>query len=168
MPASSSAVSGAPENRQLEVRDPACFDQLVGTATRGSVADVDEAVAAAKAAQPGWAKIGFRERAALLAQVLDRLDRDFEARAILYVRENGRTLAEARGELGAIAVNQRLTLELADTLEQGRSSSFDRGTTFVRHIPFGVVVSIVTMECARDARHAADYSSFARGQFPSC
>ncbi len=81
-----------PGNRQLEVRDPACFDQLVGTATRGSVADVDEAVAAAKAAQPGWAKIGFRERAALLAQVLDRLDRDFEARAILYVSANGSTM----------------------------------------------------------------------------
>ncbi len=132
-----------PGNRELEVRDPARFGQLVGTATRGSVADIDEAVAAAKAAQPGWAKIGFRERAAVLSQVLDRLDRDFEARAILYVRENGRTLAEARGELGAIALNQRLTLELADTLEQGRSSSFDRGTTLVRHIPFGVVVSIV-------------------------
>jgi len=132
-----------PAGRGIEVRDPARYDELVGTATRATVADVDDAVAAAKAAQPGWAKIGFKERAAVLAQVLDRLDHDLEARAILYVRENGRTLAEAHGELRAIGANQRLTLELADKLEEGRASSFDRGTTLVRHVPFGVVVSIV-------------------------
>jgi acyl-CoA reductase-like NAD-dependent aldehyde dehydrogenase len=129
--------------KRIEIRDPACFDELVGTAMHGSVDDVDQAIAAAKSAQASWARIGFKGRAAILYQVLDRLDQDLDDRAALYVRENGRTLAEARAELGAIAANQRLTLQLADVLEEGRMSTFDRGTTLVRHMPFGVVVSII-------------------------
>ena len=52
----------------LDVRNPARPDEVVGTIVRGTPADVDRAVAAAKAAQPAWAALGFRARGALCAR----------------------------------------------------------------------------------------------------
>src|ERR1700746_2884203 len=74
---------------RIEVRNPARPDELVGTVVRGPPHDVAEAVAAAKAAQPAWAARSFTERAAILATGLDRLEADIDARAAVFVRENG-------------------------------------------------------------------------------
>ena len=61
----------------------------------------------------------------------------------MYVRENGRTLAEARGELGDIAPRARFTLELAGRLDESRELPAGAGRTLVRPAPFGVVIGIV-------------------------
>src|SRR5262245_6342781 len=127
----------------FEVRNPANPDEVVGTAVRGSAADVERAVAAAKSAQGGWARRSFSERAALLAKALDRFAEGTESRARLYARENGRVLAEALGELRSVPIAQRLTLELAPELDAGRQLRAPSGRTFVNYMPYGVVVSIV-------------------------
>ena len=87
---------------RIEVRNPARPDELVGTIVRGTPDHVDHAVAAAKAEQPAWAAKSFTERAATLAVALDRLEADIEPRAAVFVRENGKPLAEARGELAGV------------------------------------------------------------------
>ncbi len=130
-------------SERMDVRNPAHPSELVGTAVRATEADVDAAVAAAKAAQPAWAAKGYRARAAVIAEALKRLETDIDARALLYSRENGKTLAEAKGELMSVFMRQRLTLELVDEIEQERVLTDDNGRTFVTHIPYGVVVSIV-------------------------
>lgn len=127
----------------IEVRNPARPSELVGTAVRATVANIDAAAAAAKAAQPAWAALGYRGRAALISQALDRLEADVEERARVYSRENGKTMAEAKGELASVFMRQRLTLELVDELEKERVLTDDSGRTFVTRIPWGTVVSIV-------------------------
>ncbi len=128
---------------RLEVRNPARPEELVGTAARATNDDIDAAVAAAKAAQPAWAAKGYRARAALISEALKRLEADVDARAVLYSRENGKTLAEAKGELASVYLRQRLTLDLVDELENERLLTDDSGRTFVTRIPWGTVVSIV-------------------------
>ena len=138
-------IAGAWEDGldRVEVRNPANPDEIVGTAVRGTAEDAERAIAAAKAAQPGWGKRSFAERAKVLGEALDRFAAGTEARARLYARENGRVLAEALGELRGVPVAQKLTLELASDLDAGRQLKAASGTTFVNYLPYGVVVSIV-------------------------
>jgi len=128
---------------RIEVRNPARPDELVGTIVRGTPADVDRAVAAAKAAQPAWAALPVRERAAAIARGLDALAEGAQERCALYVRENGKTLAEARGELLGLADRMRKNLDYVSDLEAARSYTSPIGRTFVSYRPYGVVVSIV-------------------------
>jgi acyl-CoA reductase-like NAD-dependent aldehyde dehydrogenase len=71
------------------------------------------------------------------------LAEDIDERAILFVRENGKTTAEARAELAGVPARQRLTLELAAELDLRREADSPSGRGFVGYLPFGVVVSIV-------------------------
>jgi delta 1-pyrroline-5-carboxylate dehydrogenase len=57
---------------RIEVRNPARPDELVGTIVRGSPEHVNQAVAAAKTAQPSWAAETFAARATVLASALAR------------------------------------------------------------------------------------------------
>ncbi len=127
---------------RIEVRNPARPGEVVGSVVRGTPEHVDRAVAAAKSAQPAWAARTFTERASVLARALDRAGDDVPTRAGLFVRENGKTLAEARGELGDMPTRARLTLELAAELEASREMPAPFGRTFIRPIPYGVVLSI--------------------------
>jgi acyl-CoA reductase-like NAD-dependent aldehyde dehydrogenase len=53
-------------------------DDLVGAVVRGSPEHVDQAVAAAKAAQSAWAARTFVERTELLAAALVQLETDID------------------------------------------------------------------------------------------
>jgi acyl-CoA reductase-like NAD-dependent aldehyde dehydrogenase len=128
---------------RIEVRNPARPDELVGTVVRGSPEHVDQAVAAAKAAQPAWAARTFVERAELIAAALVRLETDIDRRAAVFVRENGKPLAEARGELISVPKRQQMALAYAAELDAGRDLKAPHGRTFVVSRPYGVVVSIV-------------------------
>jgi acyl-CoA reductase-like NAD-dependent aldehyde dehydrogenase len=128
---------------RIEVRNPARPDELVGTIARGTPEHVDQAVAAAKAAQPAWAAATFTKRAELLAAGLARLENDLDRRAAVFVRENGKPLAEARGELMSVPKRQQMALGYAAELDAGRNLAAPHGRTFVFNRPYGVVVSIV-------------------------
>jgi acyl-CoA reductase-like NAD-dependent aldehyde dehydrogenase len=128
---------------RIEVTNPARPDDLVGTIVRGSPEHVNQAVAAAKAAQPAWAAQSFTRRAEVLARALDRLESEIDQRAAVFVRENGKPLAEARGELAGVPKRQRMALALAPELDAGRAFAAPNGRTFVVNRPYGVVVSIV-------------------------
>src|SRR5262245_40485670 len=101
----------ANRGKMIPVFNPVRPNEVVGTIPCGMPGDVNDAVAAAKKAQPAWAAKTYSARAEILARGLDRLATDIEERAVLYVRENGKTMAEAKGELTGLPVRQRLTLE---------------------------------------------------------
>jgi len=128
---------------RIEVRNPARPDELVGTVVRGTPEHVDQAVAAAKSAQPAWAALSFTKRAELLRQALARLDADIDRRAAVLVRENGKPLAHARGELLSVPKRQLMALDYAPQLDAERKYTSASGRTFVLNRPYGVVVSIV-------------------------
>jgi acyl-CoA reductase-like NAD-dependent aldehyde dehydrogenase len=129
--------------QRIDVMNPARPQELVGSIGRATQDHAVRAIAAAKAAQPQWAAKSFTERAAILAKLLDRLDQEIDARAILYVRENGKVLADCKGELLGVAARQRLTIELAPELDRAVEMDAPGGRTFIGHLPYGVVVSIV-------------------------
>ena len=128
---------------RIEVKNPARPDEIVGTIVRGKPADVDAAVAAAKKAQPKWGAMSYVARAKMLEPALAALEQNIDERAALYVRENGKTFKEAKGEHMGAAARQRLTLAYAADLDADKTFKNDQGRTFVTRRPYGVVVSIV-------------------------
>ena len=128
---------------RIEVKNPARPDEIVGTIVRGKPADVDAAVAAAKKAQPKWGAMSYVARAKMLEPALAALEQNIDERAALYVRENGKTFKEAKGEHMGAAARQRLTLAYAADLDADQTFKNDQGRTFVTRRPYGVVVSIV-------------------------
>ncbi|MGQ4601051.1 aldehyde dehydrogenase family protein, partial [Nocardia sp. R6R-6] len=83
----------------------AATGETIGYAPEHAVADVDTAVARAKAAQPAWEELGHEERSALLLAAADAVEANSEALARLLSREQGKPLAgpNARFEVGACA-----------------------------------------------------------------
>ncbi|MBO9457006.1 aldehyde dehydrogenase family protein [Paracoccus sp. R12_1] len=81
-----------------ENRSPARPDDLIGLYTKSSRADVEAAIAVARAAQPVWAAATPQTRADVLARagaaILSRADEIGR----LLAREEGKTLPEAVGE----------------------------------------------------------------------
>ena len=83
-------INGCPvdlDNR-IQVTNPACPSEKVGSVPRGTITEVNLAIDAAKTAQIEWAKKSFHDRASILSNVLDRLETDVDERAALFVREN--------------------------------------------------------------------------------
>src|SRR5215472_12086584 len=112
---------------RIEVRNPARPDELVGTIVRGTPEHVNAAVAAAKAAQPAWAEMTFTARAQILAAGIAKLESDIDRRAAVFVRENGKPLAEARGELMSVPRRQQIALAYAAELDAGRTLAAPHG-----------------------------------------
>ncbi|OZI21653.1 succinate-semialdehyde dehydrogenase (NADP(+)) [Bordetella genomosp. 7] len=141
----------------LPVTDPATGQRLA-TLAASSVGDAREAVRGASAAQAGWAALPARERAALLmawhAQIIAHAD-DL---ALLMTREQGKPLAEARGEVMFGASFVAWYAEEAKRVhgEVLQTYSADRRVLTLRQ-PVGVVVAItpwnfpsamITRKCA--------------------
>ena len=78
----------------LDVVNPAT-GRILASAPRASRAQLDEAVAAAKAAFPGWSKTPLRARAALLVKLADALEASHADFSRLLTEEQGKPLSEA-------------------------------------------------------------------------
>src|SRR5580704_9704913 len=80
------------------VWNPATGDQhaVVNFAT---VAEVDAAVAAAKAAFPAWRATSLSRRAEILFKLRSLLDENRDTIAAITSTENGKTLSDAAGEV---------------------------------------------------------------------
>lgn len=92
----------APEGVGRDIPDAATRD-VIGRAPEHSVADLDDAIARARAAQPGWEALGHAKRSELLIAAADAIDANAEPLAHLLSREQGKPLngPNARFELGA-------------------------------------------------------------------
>ena len=93
------AGAGRDGDGSFELRSPIDRDILVGTFARGTRADVKDAVAAARAAQPAWRAVPWRERLALLRRAGDLIsERQMEYGALMAM-EVGKSRLEALGEV---------------------------------------------------------------------
>ncbi|HWV76038.1 MAG TPA: aldehyde dehydrogenase family protein [Isoptericola sp.] len=93
-----------PEGEGREILD-AATREVIGRAPEHTVADLEAALAAARAAQPGWAALGHERRTALLLEAADAIDAHAEPLARLLSREQGKPLngPNARFEVGAVS-----------------------------------------------------------------
>ena len=81
---------------------------LLGEISRGGVAEVDLAVAAARAAFPGWAKTPRIERARILHAIADGVEARLEELAQVETHDNGALIrSHRRGVIPRVAHNFR-------------------------------------------------------------
>ncbi|KAJ1723451.1 hypothetical protein LPJ53_002207 [Coemansia erecta] len=108
-----------------------------------SASEVDAAVRSAKQAFPSWSQQTFKARASVLLRLLTLLQAHASELAELIVREHGKTLAEAHGDVA----KGLETLEYAASLPQlasGHVQQVSGGVTCRdERIPLGVVCGIV-------------------------
>ncbi len=129
-----------PGRTHFENRNPADTRELVGAFSRGSGDDIASAVEAAHRAFPAWAATPAPARGALLNRAAEILDGRFELLAAEMTREEGKTLAEAKGEVRrAINILKYFGGEGARLPGLIAPSERDRVFAFAVRKPLGVV-----------------------------
>jgi RHH-type proline utilization regulon transcriptional repressor/proline dehydrogenase/delta 1-pyrroline-5-carboxylate dehydrogenase len=79
--------------------NPAKQDEIIGFAAQATIKEADAALAAARAAQPGWGRTPAGERAALLERVAKLMQREKAALCALEVLEAGKNWVEADADV---------------------------------------------------------------------
>ena len=124
----------------MDVVNPATGEPFT-TVPRASAAQADKAIAAARAAVPGWSAVPFEERRKKLIELADAIAARKDEFARTLTMEQGKPLAEAQGELAWTEgyLRHYATLELPDRVIQDDAD----GYIAVKHKPLGVVVGII-------------------------
>jgi lactaldehyde dehydrogenase / glycolaldehyde dehydrogenase len=133
---------GADEGRPMI--NPA-DESAIAEVPEGDAGHVERALEAARTAQKAWARKSGVERGAVLRAVADGIRARGEELARLVVAEQGKTITEARGEVGDAAAG---FFDYYATFERAQvGSMFAPDETneqlFVRSVPYGVVVGII-------------------------
>ncbi|GAA3684771.1 aldehyde dehydrogenase family protein [Arthrobacter ginkgonis] len=125
------------------VTDPATGETW-GSVPDGTAGDVDRAVASARRAFGGWARLAPSERAACLRRIADEVEKRAEELALTNTRENGSPVAESRGAAANAAGILRYFASLAGYLEAEdvRPFPLGGGESVVRRDPLGVCALI--------------------------
>ena len=84
----------------LENRNPADPGTVVSTHDLATPSDIEDAYAAARAAAPGWRRTSPVKRGDILYRAAELIASRAEQIAAELTAEEGKTLAEARGETG--------------------------------------------------------------------
>lgn len=122
----------------------AATGELIGDGASGTGAEVDAAVAAARAALPQWRSASPDHRAGVLLAFAAALHARAETTDKLVTRENGMPMSLSRGANGlfpAALLGYYAKLITETPIEQIRPSAI--GHTIVRREPVGVVAAIV-------------------------
>lgn len=123
---------------RIPVTNPA-NDEVIAEVTAGTVADVDAAVAAARAAFPGWSETPASERADLLTAIAGKLAERAEEIASTISSEMGCPISVSRAIQVPLPLNS--FAESANIVREYEFETEYRGSTIVRE-PFGVLAAI--------------------------
>jgi lactaldehyde dehydrogenase/glycolaldehyde dehydrogenase len=126
-----------------KVTDPAT-GEVVGEAPEALPSQAADAISAARRAQPAWGRLAPLARASFMQQIAGLIRRDAEELARLVVREQGKTIKEARGEIGGAAAFFDYFAEFARRI-QGEilPSDFAGEQIWIQRVPVGVVGAII-------------------------
>ena len=138
-------IAGAWRKGHSEIANinPSDTSDIIGHFAQASIADLEEAIAAAKDAQKIWAKTGLEARYNALMAIGNELMARAEELGRLLSREEGKPLAEGKGEV--YRAGQFFTYFAAETLRQlGENADSVRPNIEidVRREPVGVVAVI--------------------------
>ena len=128
----------------IEVLNPAT-ETAIATVPEASLAQLDDAVAAARGALPGWSAHSMDERRALILKIADRLEENIGELAQLLSEEQGKPIEGFAGlgamfELGGSLAWIRYTASLDLPVEVIQDN--DEARIEVHRKPVGVVGSI--------------------------
>lgn len=130
----------------LAIADPGKPGIIVGHAASASPKDVDDAVAAAKAAFPAWSALSATERAAKMAEAIAGIADDRDEDAAILSQENGKIRFESWIDALVFEIRWNLALMIADEVDTGKVLPVAPGIpveTTVAYQPLGVVTVIV-------------------------
>jgi acyl-CoA reductase-like NAD-dependent aldehyde dehydrogenase len=131
-------VDGA---RTLDVINPAT-GAVLEVAPRADEAQLDEAVAAAKVAFPGWSTLSTAERRKKLEAVADALEARADEFARLLTQEQGKPIAQATGEvMGALMALRTFAAMSVSGTKVLRETESER--ILEQRTPLGVVGAIM-------------------------
>ncbi|MBC2641995.1 MULTISPECIES: aminobutyraldehyde dehydrogenase [unclassified Rhodococcus (in: high G+C Gram-positive bacteria)] len=126
----------------IEVTSPGDGARL-GATSNGTAADVDAAVAAARAALPAWARLTPSSRAEALFRLADAIDEHADLLAALESLNVGKSYAYAAYEIPLISDCFRFMAGAARTTQAPAPGQYAEGRlSYVRREPVGVVGAI--------------------------
>jgi malonate-semialdehyde dehydrogenase (acetylating)/methylmalonate-semialdehyde dehydrogenase len=135
---SEAATSG----RKGAVNNPAT-GEVIAEVGFASVADVDRAVAAAKAAAVDWRSTPLSRRAEVMFSLRDLIVKNRSGLAEIISRENGKTVADALGEVARGLENVEFACGIPNLLKGGYTEQASRGVDVYQiRQPVGVVAGI--------------------------
>ena len=128
---------------RIDVIDPAT-EQAVGSVPKGSAADVDRAVEAARGSFRGWSRLTPGDRSAILMKFADRLEEEAQRLAELETSQTGKPIKlVSNSDVPFAHDNLRFMASQARVLEGSAAGEYVEGyTSMVRREPVGVVGSI--------------------------
>ena len=126
----------------MEVLNPAT-GETIAEVPRGTQADVDRAVQAAKDALPEWLETTPGERSEALLKLADAIEENADELAQLESQNVGKPLGAAKDEMPVSADNIRFFAGAARVLEGKSAGEYMRGyTSMIRREPLGIVGGI--------------------------
>jgi succinate-semialdehyde dehydrogenase/glutarate-semialdehyde dehydrogenase len=134
----------AASSEEIEVVNPAT-EEVVGSVPSAAAADVELAVATAKRAFPEWAATDVEQRAHVLAKAAALIEARAAELAALLTSEQGKPIAEARGEVTHLAHGVRYYAEAATKVRgahQELPSALGQAYGMVIRRPMGVCAAI--------------------------
>ena len=123
----------------ISVTNPAT-GEVFASVPDASQADLDLAIAAARSAFPAWRATSWQDRAKGLKAVASAMTAHLDELAELLTREQGKPLADARGEIARSVQWIEYTAGL--TLEDEVVGNVPGRSIRIRHLPLGVVAAL--------------------------
>jgi lactaldehyde dehydrogenase / glycolaldehyde dehydrogenase len=134
---------GSSDGRTRPVLNPANGEPFAEV-PEATPADARAALEAARAAQPAWESLTGVQRAAYLKRVVALITSDSERLARLIVREQGKPLVEARGEIsGTAGFFDYFTSFARAPIGEIIASDNPNEDIWIRNVPYGVIVGII-------------------------
>ena len=124
----------------LDVINPA-NEEVIGQVPSCGQAELDAAVAAARAAFPAWSKTPIAERRAAVQKISAVIKENTDELMRLLTAEQGKPHAQAKGEVigASLMVGAQSTLDLDDEINEDS----EQRSRAHRRVPVGVVAGIV-------------------------
>jgi aldehyde dehydrogenase (NAD+) len=124
----------------LDVVNPA-NEQVIGKVPACGAAELDKAVAAARAAFKTWSKTPVDDRRVVIQKMAAAIDANFDELFRLLTSEQGKPHQQAQFEIGGCSamMNAQSTLTLEETINEDSDERLSR----TRRVPVGVVGGIV-------------------------
>ncbi|OXR41229.1 Gamma-aminobutyraldehyde dehydrogenase [Nocardia cerradoensis] len=118
-------------------------EEVLGTFANGTAAELDAAVAAARAALPGWRRRTPGARAEILFAIADIVDDNTELLAAIESINGGKPLAAALEEIPVVSDCLRFMAGAARTAQTPAAGEYVSGMlSYIRREPVGVVGAV--------------------------
>lgn len=127
----------------LEIVSPST-GELLGSIPLGSTGDARRAIAAANSSRPALASMSIWDRSRLCMRIAEQIDARADELASIICREQGKPMAEARGEAGGAATAFRNAGEQIKWLESASFPVEDAGKRAMSMLQPKGVLGIIT------------------------